>query len=88
VIRRRTAGPSFSPLVLGSAHQQVANPLLAAANRHRESLSRLLDALALPAEGEQAGATTRSKKARKAAAARWQRRDELRARRTSRGGDA
>jgi hypothetical protein len=63
----------------GSRGQLVASPLLAAQRQHAEVLARVLEALALPAtpdEEEGEGATTR--KARRAAQARWAKQKEAR----------
>jgi hypothetical protein len=70
----RTALLSASLIVEGSAEQPVMNPLFAAARAHRELLTRLLGALALPSDDEDAGRTPRQKRAAAAASARWRQR--------------
>jgi hypothetical protein len=69
--------------VTGSTGQTVAHPLLAELRRHRETFSRLLERLSLPAGGEDVGATPAQKRAQRAAQQRW--RDREAAKRANRG---
>ena len=57
----------------GSRGQAVASPLLAAQRQHAEVLARLLEALQLPAAGEEEGHPSTSQRARRAATIRWAR---------------
>lgn len=57
----------------GSRGQIVGNPLLDEQRRHSDTLARLLDALHLPIDGEEEGETLTTKRARRAAQARWAR---------------
>ncbi|GGP98313.1 hypothetical protein BKA00_005825 [Actinomadura coerulea] len=73
------------PLVVpGSMGQVRAHPLLAEVRAHRLLLGRLLDELALPHEGEDAGKTPRQRQASEAARVRW----DLERARMGRGGAA
>lgn len=64
--------------VQGSQGQPVANPLLAEVRRHRETLAKLLDALALPAGDEDVGMSPTQKRAQRAAQQRWRDRQAIR----------
>jgi hypothetical protein len=55
----------------GSRGQVAANPLFDAARRHADTLSRVLDALHIPMPGEGEGESATTKRARRAAEARW-----------------
>jgi hypothetical protein len=55
----------------GSRGQPVVSALLDAQRRHAEALARLLEALALPASGEEQGEPSASVRARRAAMVRW-----------------
>ena len=57
----------------GSRGQTVASPLLAAQRQHAETLANLLDALRLPAPGEEEGESSTTQRARRAAQIRWAR---------------
>ena len=83
--RIRTALGDAELLVPGSKGQPVAHPLLAETRAHRATLEKLLGALALPDEDEEAGHTPRSRRAQRAAQSRWGRVAELPGRRPSRG---
>ncbi|MEV7264193.1 hypothetical protein AB0N38_11640 [Micromonospora aurantiaca] len=72
--------------VSGSQGQPVAHPLLAEVRRHRETLAKLLDALALPAGDEDAGMTPAQKRAQRAAQQRW--RDRQAVKKAGTGGAA
>jgi hypothetical protein len=63
----------------GSAGQPRLNPAVAEVRQGRLALERLLGALALPIDADDAGLTLRQKQARKAAQSRWARRDRLHA---------
>ncbi|MCC0099443.1 hypothetical protein K7B10_32645 [Streptomyces flavotricini] len=62
------AGPA---VVEGSMGQPKASALFAEARAHRLVLAKLLDQLALPAEGEEVGKTPNQERASKAANVRW-----------------
>lgn len=62
------AGPV---IVHGSTGQPKASALFAEARAHRLVLAKLLDQLALPAEGEEVGKTPAQERASKAANVRW-----------------
>ncbi|MFJ3635228.1 hypothetical protein [Streptomyces sp. NPDC090112] len=62
------AGPV---VVHGSTGQPKASALFAEARAHRLVLAKLLDQLALPAEGEDVGKTPAQERASKAANVRW-----------------
>ncbi|MGI5214957.1 hypothetical protein [Plantactinospora sp. CA-290183] len=72
--------------VKGSQGQPVANPLLMEVRRHRETLTRLIDALSLPAGDEDAGMTQKQKRAQRAAQQRW--RDRQATKKAASGGAA
>jgi len=57
--------------VRGSKGQPRLNPAVAEARQARMALARLLDTLDLPAEGEDIGAPAASRRAARAARARW-----------------
>jgi hypothetical protein len=62
------------PLVVsGSRGQDSAHPLLREHRQHSEILQRLIEAIGLPFAGEDEGESARSKRARRAAEARWAR---------------
>lgn len=69
--RIRIALAAAEPTTLGSTGQERGNPLLGEARRHREQLSRLISALALPKDSEQVGLTPASRRAQHAAQTRW-----------------
>ncbi|MFE4701077.1 hypothetical protein ACFRIC_28860 [Streptomyces sp. NPDC056738] len=62
------AGPA---VVQGSTGQPKASPLFAEARAHRVVLAKLLEQLAFPSEGEEAGRTPNQLRASKAAEVRW-----------------
>ncbi|MFD5511368.1 hypothetical protein ACFWIB_26845 [Streptomyces sp. NPDC127051] len=62
------AGPA---VVEGSMGQPKASALFAEARAHRLVLAKLLDQLALPAEGEEVGKSPNQERASKAANVRW-----------------
>ncbi|MZE56157.1 hypothetical protein GTY86_33785 [Streptomyces sp. SID5770] len=62
------AGPA---VVEGSMGQPKASALFAEARAHRLVLAKLLDQLALPADGEDVGKTPAQERASKAASVRW-----------------
>jgi hypothetical protein len=57
----------------GSRGQIVGNPLLDEQRRHSDTLARLLDTLHIPMDGEEEGESSTTRRARKAAQARWAR---------------
>jgi hypothetical protein len=62
------------PLVTaGSRGQEVADPLLREHRQHSEVLQRILEAIGLPATGEDEGESGTSQRARRAAQVRWAR---------------
>ncbi|MFD6914055.1 hypothetical protein [Streptomyces virginiae] len=67
-----SAALAAGPVVVnGSTGQPKASALFAEARAHRLVLAKLLDQLALPAEGEEVGRTPNQERAAKAANVRW-----------------
>lgn len=58
-------------VVMGSTGQPKVSGLFAEARAHRLVLAKLLESLALPAEGEEVGKTPAQERASKAAQTRW-----------------
>lgn len=73
-LARINAELAGQPLTTAGSRDQVReHPLLESQRRHSEALARVLDALHLPMDGETEGETLTTKRARKAAQARWDR---------------
>ena len=72
--RRVSAALAKQPVTTtGSRGQVVGNPLLDEQRRHADTVARLLDALHIPDDDQQEGETLTTKRARRAARARWAR---------------
>lgn len=76
-------------MAIGSKGQTIVHPALSEARQGRVVLGRLIAQLALPADAADVPASVRSERARRAADARWRRRDQLAQRRARAwGGEA
>ncbi|MGW2143208.1 hypothetical protein ACWCOT_02785 [Nonomuraea bangladeshensis] len=58
-------------VVVGSTGQPKVHPLFAELRQHRQAYVKLIDALAFPAEDEEAGLSPAAQRAKNAAEARW-----------------
>lgn len=74
--------------ILGSAGQPVLNPAIAEARMARVTVSRLLGALQLPDGEEEQPRSAAGQRARRAARARWDRREQVRQQREAARGAA